>query len=302
MKAWKAITSIFWVVMAMRNLIRSGLMYLIRFPLFYLAVLCTMVYSVLISALTPHCSLIDGVPIPVIGMTAYMVMPVFFFASAAFVALFLGTKQQYRMLGYPLIAGHTRIQVYLAELIVCTFGNLCILLPALFASILTNLLQAGINMLPVGVLLFYFVSGISIAVAMTSLWVLCGLLLPRASINIVVTLLLTLALFLLSLTVYVRLSQPAFYPDYSLAAPDMTLAEIDKLPQLSNPQYVGGFLRTLLSLFQILSPIGQGVEHMYILNSSKSVPIHGEWLFFSALFTLVTIYSGMEKFRKMDLR
>lgn len=294
--------SIWWAVSIMRNLLRSGFMRLKTSIYFYGALIVTFLYSLFLSVLSPNYVLRDGVPVTLIGGGTFMLLPVYLFASAAFVCLFLGEEQQDRMLNASVIAGYTHAQVYLSRLIVCCIGNLLILLPAIFVSIVIGCIQDGIWVQSVPILLFYLASCMAMSTALTAVQVLAALLIPRPSLSIVITLLLSLGLFMVSLQVYDLLAAPAAYPDYSLAAPDMSPDEIKQLPMIGNPQYVQKPLRSWLEFFQCISPVGQLVEHMYVIRYPEVIPLRIDWLIASVLVALAAAATGVAAFRRADLR
>jgi len=286
----------------MRNLIYSGFMRLKASPYFYLALVATFLYSLFFSVLSPYYVTVDDVPVTIIGGATFMLLPVYLFASAAFVCLFLGEDQQERMLNAPVIAGYTHVQIYLSRLIICCIGNLSILLPAIFASIAVGCIQGGIWAQRVPILLFYLVSCMAMSTALTALQVMSASLIPRPSLSIVITLLLSLGLFVVSLQVHNLLASPAAYPDYSRLTPDMNPDEIGQLPMILNPQYVKAPLRNWLEFFQCISPIGQLTEHMYVIRYPDVIPLHIDWLITSILVTLAAAFSGAAAFRRANLR
>ena len=217
------------------------------------------------------------------------------FLTAAFVSLFVGTEYSDGTLRNKLIIGHTRVSIYLSNLITCSAAGLmmCLayLIPALAVGIpLCRTDDTDFRMLVLMVLYSFFMS-----LAFTSLYTLAGMICQNKALTAVVTILGVCFLFVASMYVSAKLNEPETSIEISPFAEDGTVTAPRQIP---NPGYVRGTQRRVYEFLNDFLPTGQSVT-LTRGDTNAATPLLPVY---SAGITVAASGIGMFVFRKRDIK
>ena len=217
------------------------------------------------------------------------------FLTAAFVSLFVGTEYSDGTLRNTLIIGHTRVSIYLSNLITCSAAGLmmCLayLIPALAVGIpLCRTDDTDFRMLVLMVLYSFFMS-----LAFTSLYTLAGMICQNKALTAVVTILGVCFLFVASMYVSAKLNEPETSIEISPFAEDGTVTAPRQIP---NPGYVRGTQRRVYEFLNDFLPTGQSVT-LTRGDTKAATPLLPVY---SAGITVAASGIGMFVFRKRDIK
>lgn len=215
------------------------------------------------------------------------------FVCAVVVGMFLGTEYSDGTIRNKIAVGHTRVNIYLANLIVCAAASALLLMISLsvgfgLGSFLLDPLE-----LPVKALLLYTLIGLLTTVSFASIYTLVAMLSPSKASGAVLCLVLSLVLVFAASLVGGTLTEPEMVQDYVMTENGMPIPG-DPHP---NPRYVTGTKRAVLEVIYDVLPTGQAFQ---ISNNECAHPVRLP--IFSLLLTLVTSTAGALLFRRRDLK
>ena len=215
------------------------------------------------------------------------------FVSSVFVGMFLGTEYSDGTIRNKIAVGHTRVCIYLANLIVCAVASALLLMISLAVGFgLGSFLLAPLG-LPLKTLLLYSCIGLMTTVSFASIFTLVAMLSPSKASGAVLCLVLALCLLFAASFVQGTLSEPEMVQDYALND-DGQVIFTDPYP---NPRHITGTKRAVYELIYDILPIGQAFQ------ISENACAHPARLpIFSLLLTLVTSAAGAILFRRKDLK
>ncbi|MDE6108259.1 MAG: ABC transporter permease [Oscillospiraceae bacterium] len=205
--------------------------------------------------------------------------------------LFQGTEYSDGTLRNKLMVGHTRQRVYLVKLLMGVLVA-CLFTAAVFLAGLVGFPALGLWKMGMAGVARNFLISLGFHIALTALFTMVGMLSEKKSTTAVAVLLLFLAMSALSLWLYGRLEEPEMSSGIILTAQGMQWAE-----PTPNPNYVGGFTRTVYRFLVECLPTGQA----FLMASSDlgSPIVH---LTASVVLTAVSTLVGMTCFQKKDLK
>ena len=215
------------------------------------------------------------------------------FVSAVVVGMFLGTEYSDGTIRNKIAVGHTRVSIYLANLIVCAAASALLLLISLALGFgLGSFLLDPLG-LPMKVLLLYTCIGLLTTVSFASIYTLVAMLSPSKASGAVLCLVLALVLLFATSAVEGALTEPEMVQDFVMS--------VDGTPNLGephpNPRYVTGTKRAVLEVIYDILPTGQAFQ---ISNNECAHP--ARLPAFSLLVALVTSAAGALLFRRRDLK
>lgn len=215
------------------------------------------------------------------------------FVCAVVVGMFLGTEYSDGTIRNKIAVGHTRVSIYLANLIVCAAASALLLLISLALGFgLGSFLLDPLG-LPMKVLLLYTCIGLLTTVSFASIYTLVAMLSPSKASGAVLCLVLALVLLFATSAVEGTLTEPEMVQDFIMS--------VDGTPNLGephpNPRYVTGTKRAVLEVIYDILPTGQAFQ---ISNNECAHP--ARLPAFSLLVALVTSAAGALLFRRRDLK
>lgn len=175
--------------------------------------------------------------------------------ASCFTGLFLGTEYSDGTLRNKLIAGRSRIQVYLSNLILSFAASL-------FASLLSILVNCVLGIALFGPLeqslsqiLLHLALGILMLAAFAGIFTLIAMLIPSKSAGSVISIILFFLMLIAATYIFSRLDQKEFItPGYTITV-DGVLQPMDPI---ANPHYLQGIKRDIYEFFRDLLPTSQG--------------------------------------------
>ncbi len=212
------------------------------------------------------------------------------FGMAAFIPLFFGAEYSDGAIRNKLIAGHSRLSIYLSHLITSVVAALCAagayVLPVLAVGFFIYEPPA----LEAGTLALLVLGTLVLLAAYCALYTLVTMNCSRKSTAAVICLLGMLALYIVSGNVEIPLMHPEYLNWVVTEAGEM-------IPGDPNPRYVGGMERVVLETLQDLLPTGQSLQYMRAdVAHPARLPLYA--LIDVAAFTAI----GAALFRKKDLK
>ena len=214
--------------------------------------------------------------------------PALLIGLSVFVSSFLGTEYADGTLRNTLLSGHSRLRIYLSALFFCTLVGIVLLLLGMLLNLLVRLLMGGTFVIPLPVTLFYTLTACCAVLALTSLLVFLAMLNHNMTVNIALSRLLVLALYVLTSKISGLVSSGFIY----IAGYEITL------PQNS---------RQILEFFLDFLPTGQALRHINVAMvdchyADQSFALHWEWPIYSIAFTLLFTGAGTALFAKKNLK
>lgn len=211
---------------------------------------------------------------------------------AVFTSLFIGVEYSDGTIRNKLIVGHTRIQVYFANLLTCFTATL-LMMSAWLLGALTAIPVLGTWKMGASGLFLYLLLSILLAAANTAIFTLISMLCGNKATAAVVCILLAFILLLCGSTVYNRLQAPEMTNNLIITAEEgVSFTEPEP-----NPAYVSGTARTVYEWILDLLPSGQGIQ---LSDLAVARPLR--MLLLSVFLTAAVTAAGVFLFLKKDLK
>ena len=209
---------------------------------------------------------------------------------SVFLSLFFGAEYSDGTIRNKLAAGHTRVSVYLANLITAVFTALTFCGAYILCTLAVGVPLLGGPKAP-GLLLTSLFLSLLMAAVWCAIFTVLIMNCSRKAISAVCCMLLFLAIFGTALTVYQVLEAPELYPSLQLVDGEMVSEMVH------NPRYLQPDERKIYELLLDLDPVGQAVQ---FTDGTVTRPVQ------MALCSLgvfaVTTAAGIVLFRRKDLK
>ena len=212
------------------------------------------------------------------------------FGMAVFIPLFFGAEHSDGTFRNKLMAGHTRLSIYLSHLIT----SIAVAISAAAAYVLP-VLAVGLFIyeppaLEPGTLILLALGTLALLAAYCALYTLVAVNFSRKSTAAVICLLGMAVLYLAAGNIEI----PLMHPEY-LSMEVLDSGEV--IPGEPNPRYVGGAQREALETLYDILPTGQSLQYM------RADAAHPERLpLYSLVVVLASTRAGVLLFRKKDLK
>lgn len=212
--------------------------------------------------------------------------------SAIFCSLFTGLEFSDGTIRNKLIVGHSRINVYFSNLIICILAAFCMTVSFLLSYCLFGIPLLLPPKMPVNAICFYMFISLFTITAYVSFFHMISILTGKKAVSAVVCLLVFMGLFLAAASIYSRIKAPEYITDYFMTASGMQESE-----PYPNPKFLTGMAkRVYLILFDFL-PSGQSIQ-----LACEEVMHPALIALYSVLTTILTTIMGIFCFRKKDLK
>jgi hypothetical protein len=222
----------------------------------------------------------------------FNLLPFFGVVLSVFISLFLGTEYSGGTVRNKLIVGHTRTEIYLANLLTC-FGGCLIFFAVWAVAGLVGIPYFGLWSMGIGGWLqLLFISLLTI-LAMASILTMISQMITNKAINAVVAIFIALALLLLSSTFYNSFCEQE---TISIATVD-AYGKLVWGEEIPNPAYIGGALRIVYQVILNILPTGQQI---WIADETVTHPVL--MCMYSLMIIVVFTGIGLLLFRKKDLK
>ncbi len=204
--------------------------------------------------------------------------------------MFLGPEYSEGTLRNKIIVGHTRLEVYLSNLIL-SFSASLLLLAMWLIGALVGVPTLGYWKMGEGVLIYLAIS-VCYLTAFSAIYTFIGMLVSHKAVAEVGSLLLFFALLLMGSAIYEALQQPEFTNQILITAEEgMKMSE-----PTPNPSYIAGTKREIYQFLVDFLPTGQCIQ-MFDLKVIHPL----EMILSSLSITAVVTATGIFLFRRKNL-
>lgn len=284
----------------MSRLLTSTFFRMLKKIVFWILLICMFIYGVYsASNFASEASAgfaIDGCVfdfVPFMGLVA-----------AIFISLFVGSEYSDGTIRNKLVVGHSRMQIYLANLIACSLACVLISLAYVAGVIVVSSSKGGELLTETSIIAMCLICSLFLSIAFTSIMIMLAILNTNKAGNVVVSMILALIMVVSSSYIYQRLGEPETYDNYVSVNEVGIPTQVEQSP---NPLYIDGTPRAVLEVVNDLLPSGQamqladafdseGIANKDIENASY------RWLGYSILVIVVTSSLGIALFRKKEIR
>lgn len=225
-------------------------------------------------------------------------------AAAIFISLFIGSEYSDGTIRNKLVVGHSRMRIYLANLIVCSIACVLISLAYVAGVIVVGSSKGGELLTETSVVSMCLICSLLVSIAFTSIMTMLALLNTNKAGNVVVSMILALVLLVSGSYTYQRLGEPKMYDHYVSVNELGVPTQVEQLP---NPLYIDGTPRAVLEVVNDLLPSGQAMQLADAFDSEgiankdiENAPFR--WLGYSLLVITLTSCIGIVLFRKKEIR
>lgn len=208
-----------------------------------------------------------------------------------FISLFLGTEHSDGAFRNKLIVGHSRLNVFMANFIVCLVGCLTITAAWLIGG-LPGLYLIGPFDMGFSGFAVYCIIAIGMTTAFTAIFVWVATASTNKALTVVFTIILFVVMVLIASGIHDRLSVPEFSGGMAYIDGQFVMQE-----ETPNPLYISGTTRTVVEWLRDLMPMGQAI---YMASDPIEHPVR-EIIASFATSVIITAL-GAISFRKKALR
>ena len=242
--------------------------------------------------------------IVLLNQVVFLPLSLYGVVTAAFSAMFLGQEYSDGTIRNKLIAGHSRVHIYLSAFLVTAAGAIILYLSAIAvtASVGSYLFTATV---PPKTFLLTGLLGVLLCLSYVGIYCLTSVLCHNRSTSVVVCMMLSVMLLMVALYVNLQLEQDEYIPQLNIMGVEQSDGvsisvsgeNTDGLVTMApNPHYLTGIKRQIAQFIQDLNPTGQAAQ---ICSMSYPNPI--QMVLCSALVVLLTCLRGLFVFRRKDV-
>lgn len=224
--------------------------------------------------------------------------------AAIFISLFVGSEYSDGTIRNKLVVGHSRMRIYLANLIVCSIACMLISLAYVAGIIMAGSSKGGELLTETSIITMCLICSIFVSAAFTSIMTMLAMLNTNKAGNVVVSMILALVLLMSSSYIYQRLGEQEMYDNYVSVNEVGIPTQVEQLP---NPLYIDGTPRAVLEVVNDLLPSGQAIQLADAFDADgiankdiENAPYR--WLGYSFLVIALTSGMGIALFRKKEIR
>lgn len=224
--------------------------------------------------------------------------------AAVFISLFVGSEYSDGTVRNKLVVGHSRMRIYLANLIVCSIA--CVLISLAYAAgiIMVSSSKGGQLLVETSIVSRCLICSVFVSIAFASIMTMLAMLNTNKAGNVVVSMILALVLLVSSSYIYQRLNEPEMYDNYVSVNEVGIPTQVEQSP---NPLYIDGTPRAVLEVVNDLLPSGQAMQLADAFDSegiaNKDIEsVSYQWLGYSLLVIVLTSGVGITLFRRKEIR
>lgn len=218
------------------------------------------------------------------------------FVLAIFIGEFIGREYSDGTIRNKLVCGHTRRNIYLSKLIVCSVACLIFHLLYILVSVLMGILLIDGTTMTIGQLMLSSLAGSFAMTAITALMLFISMLIPHKAAGSVCCLLLALLMMFGSLTIYERLQSEEYYDAYTYTDEDTGISIF--VDRQRNPHYPTGIRREIYEFLNEYLPFSQ-LYSIVIMESEFD--LNGIWIVYDCITILLVSGAGAIIFKRKDL-
>ena len=214
---------------------------------------------------------------------------------SVFISLFIGTEFSEGTIRNKLIAGHTRTAIYLSDFLLCTAVSLfyhIVYIAVLFGSGSLVLKTWETSMKELAVMTALSLAAV---IALSSVFTMLAMLIHNRSAGAVTAMLAAMAMLIVAMTVYARLSAPEYIENAFQMSID---GEIVPSAPIPNPRFLTGVKRDVYRHILNLIPTGQMLQFGSLAYSAEMLYLP----LYSAIVAAACTGTGLTVFRRKDIR
>lgn len=222
-------------------------------------------------------------------------VPLIVIIAAVFCSLFIGTEYSDGTIRNKIMLGHSRIDVYLSNLIIC-FAAECVMCLAFFVTDLgAGILLLGFFASGVEMVLAYVGCVFVLCAAVTAIYTLAAMLSQNKAVTAVICILGIVLMIFWGAYIDSRLDMPPVYEGYLYQ--DSVTGEYIEEEDIPNPYYIDGTKRVVYEFLNDFLP-GNQTAQFWMGNA-----VHlWQMALYSAIVTVVVTGAGIFFFRREDLK
>lgn len=218
---------------------------------------------------------------------------------SVFISLFVGTEFEDGTIRNKIVMGHTRSEIYFANVTVCIIAGWLMCLGCLISSLLVGIPLLGFFHTEISIILLEGICVFALSAAYAAIYCFIAMLNSNRAITAIVCILLSILLLFAGAAVSNQLEESEYYyiPDSSLG-----IGEIDdgqNSEWLHNPNYLEGTERRIYETIIDILPGGQSLQLSGMIDEGERYII---MLLASLGWIIISSSCGVVIFRKKDLR
>lgn len=235
----------------------------------------------------PEYHTIDGV--------AFIGIMYLLFVIPIFVGSFVGTEYSDGTIRNKLMIGHTRTNIYFANLIVCTVGTLIGAGINLLINLTLGSALCGLEVLTASDIINGILCNFIALVSSTAIMVLVTMFVNSKAGASVAVLVITMIMFFSTITIENKLSADEYYDSYSYLNEDT--GTIIEIPAEKNPYYLDGTKRKVYQAVYDIMPTSHIYEYAMMVTEKA-----GKYSGYDGIILIAATALGIILFRKKDLK
>ena len=218
---------------------------------------------------------------------------------AVFMGIFVGQDYSGGTIRNKHIIGHSRMAMYLSNLIICFTASIMIYFA--FVAVITGSSALGIIggfEMPLGKMAELHLTTVFAIMSISSILLLISMLIPNKAAGVVTGMILAIFLIGIANTIDYRLTAKEYTQPYSFTVTnaDGTQQEIEQ-PSMKNPKYLTGTKREVFQFFHDTLPVDQIMQEFYEENAfEKNYPLR------SLCVAAIVTGTGIFLFHRKDLK
>lgn len=217
------------------------------------------------------------------------------FAIAVLVTVFIGTEYSDGTIRNKLVAGFSRAQIYLSNLITSVIIGIIIQAVYVAATYGVGSFILDNHYLTIKQIAIYTLSTTLSLVALSGLYTMFSMVIQSKAWGAIVALLAAMIMFFATLTIYNLLSAPEMYPASAYYDPE--IGEIVMEEESENPNYIRGTKRKVLEFFDSSLPSSQ-IYHV-LIEQGIEIDV---FAIYSTILMVTSTGIGVILFRCKNLR
>lgn len=212
--------------------------------------------------------------------------------QAIFCSLHIGTEYSDGSIRNKLVVGHTRCNIYLANLITCIGASLLFVLTYLLCVVMLGIPLLGFFTTELSIILLILLGSLFMALALSAIFTLLSMLIQNKASCAVIAVIGIFTLLLVAANINTALQQPETLEGYIL----LDEGVMESGDGVANPSYISGTQRIVFEVMMDILPTGQAFQY-----ASGSTAHLWQKIFYSAIIFIITMMAGMFFFNKKDI-
>lgn len=279
----------------MSKLLRANLVRLWKSKIFWFCMGCMLLYAVtyMLNASQKPISSLTGKLYP-LEHYYFMFLAYVGFSFAVITSMFVGTEYSDGTMRNKLIMGHTRTNIYLANLIVTFIAALLIMCVWFIGALLVGAPTFGFFTFSPAKLAGYFLICVLLATAYSAINTFIAMLSSNKTVTVLISIVLLICLIVCATTIDNALKEPETISSMS----GITISSAAPIvgEEVPNPRYISGAFRSILILLLDILPTGQSVSLAFLEMRPVTMILS------SVVVTVGMTVFGIVLLRKKDLK